>query len=501
MALNVSLRDSGLGLTLAGLVVIGVLVVVVVVPFWVGGVALGLALAPALTGGAGLVLLGAAYTAAPLLAAVLSLLAGDARAMDWERLQGYPVPPRALFLGEVLASCTHPLMAAGLGFLVCLSVALAVRVPGTALPLALVALTALGTQLAARMLLALAAGWLVRNLRLLLLVAAFLVPGLLAGELAKGGALEVGRGWVGAAAVALAERLPSTLQVRAVAGAGLAPLWGPVLVPLGLFGLAWWLAFRPAKVANSAPARPERLWSFRSPTLGVARLHLVAIWSSELGRMSLLGPLAWLAPALLARTLPLPEASAGVSASWLALSACLTPPLFLSSLLGNQLGTDRGSVKALFLLPLGERPLLRGKAVALTALVVGYWAALSAVVVVVASPPLLVVLAAWCSGLAAYLVQLAIGQWTSLVWPRPLPRKGLRQPPGGLLPGLVSLAASLTTALPLAGLWLWLQGSPLALLEGSAVLAAGAAALFAVFSRQAEGLMRLKREHLVERLS
>jgi hypothetical protein len=121
--------------------------------------------------------------------------------------------------------------------------------------------------------------------------------------------------------------------------------------------------------------------------------------------------------------------------------------------------------------------------------------------VVLARPSVATVLQGPLIGGTVFLVQLAIGQFASVLWPRPLPRKGLRQPPGGVMVGLVSMATMVGVLLPLLLCWWALHDQPVLATLVLGALCAGAFGVLLLTSRAAEQFLVARRERVVESLS
>jgi hypothetical protein len=311
------------------------------------------------------------------------------------------------------------------------------------------------------------------------------------------------------AAVARAGRstalLPGAVQVSVPSrwgelGAAQGVVW--LLGPLVAAALLLVLAERLARSANATAPRQERgaarLWTFRSPVLGLARLQWSALWASELGRFTVFLPFFWLLFLPIAGDAP--ELKARPELVTMFIWALL--PTTLANCTLNQFGFDRGAVKALFLLPISDAQVLYGKAVAfgLVLLVQAVLVAAAVSVLVPQSPAFLV--AGPAMTLAVGGLHLLVGQWTSLAWPRPIARRGLKQPPASLVAGLIVLATLIGTVLPLAALWWFLGGtSPAGLMAALVSIALGVGGLFFVFTPLAAKALALRRERLVESLS
>ncbi|MEW5739377.1 MAG: hypothetical protein AB1938_10650 [Myxococcota bacterium] len=497
-AFNAGLRNAGLAVTTLALLGALALWLLLLVPLCAVGVYLGVSLASnvdALSTASG-----ALYAGAPLFGAVVSLMTGDTQELDFEKLEPYPMPPWALFFAELLASFVHPVMAVAAG--VQLSFAAGALGSGAGLGVLVALVTGLTLQAAVRSLLASGAARLIRRAQ------AFVVFGLAAGPVAFLAVLSrVGEERadelitrVGSELGGLPGGLQATVTLRTGLGPGQALL--ELLGPLAAALLLLVLAGRVARRARSAPARtqegPARLWTFGAPVWGVARLQLSALWATELGRFTVFLPLLWVV------FLPLRAQAPGVEPrpELVSLFIWVILPTTLAGMTLNQFGLDRGGVKALFLLPLSEADVLYGKALGLGALLLAQAsiAALLVGVLVPQHPAFLVAGPALTMTVGG--LQLLIGQWTSLAWPRPIPRKGLKQPAGSVLMSLVIIATLFGTVAPLGLVW-WALGSrsPVGLALAMLGLAAAVAALHRVFTPLAARAVAVRREHLVEALS
>jgi hypothetical protein len=439
------------------------------------------------------------FTLMPFVIAVLSLMGGDARTLDWEKLKPYPVPRGPLFVAEVLASTTNPFALGGLASLASFAVGLGVHEPTLAPRLPLVFVTAALFTVSLRSLVATAALWLVNHLQVLLLLFLMGLPffALSVIDLEHPEALD--GGWAETLRQVGWQVLPAGWQLS---GTHAVESWAVLVVPVALFALAYRLAFREALPTRVRAVKPERLWSFRSPVVGLARVAVRSIWATDLGRFTALAPVAWVLPALLARQ-KLSQLSGlpAIDPAWLWLGAWLMGPTMLTNLLHNQFGADRGAVKALMLLPVGERELLRGKALGLFAIAAANGLLLAPLAWYFVRPGWAFALAGPLTGFTLFVINVAAGQFTSVLWPRPMPRKSLRPPSGNLLVGLVSSAILLCTTVPIGLLWWSLHDEPLTLLAVLGAVAVVALALWWATSLAAEQFLALRRERLVETLS
>jgi hypothetical protein len=494
-SLNASLRDAGRVLTAVATLTTVLFALFATVPVVFGFGALGFFVANDSVDTA-LATAGWVFTLLPPAAGLLSMLNGDARSFDWPKLKGYPVAPLALFVAEVAASSTQVLVA----LMLLAQSALAAGLLAARPELAGRVLAALLTTLAARAVLATVASWLIRRVRMVVLLLAVLLPapGLL---LAFDPSL-VAR-WAGRARQlsALTAFLPASLQLHALDASGPVTfalrLLGPFFIPLALFAVSFALAFREVEPAVAARRAPERLWSHSSRVLSLARLTLLSIWSCEVGRMQMLTPVLFALPVLLIRL----QLSALLSSDLAFFIVWTLTPTMLLNLSLNQFGADRGAVKALLLLPISPRELLQGKALGLAAIALANSAVLTGVAFALVRPPLTSLLTGPLAGISLFLVGLTVGQFTSIAWPRPLPLKGLRAPQGGVVLGFISLGILFLVSAPTVLLSFWLQDDPW-LLAG--VLLLFAAASFSLFFGSTQLAVRFlvgRRERLVESLS
>ncbi len=439
------------------------------------------------------------FSLLPLLAAVVSLMGGDARALDWEKLKPYPVPRGALFAAELLASSVNPISVAALISLVVFTAALGVSEPRLLTRLPIVALTSVALLFTLRAALATVVTWLVDRLRTVMVAAMMLTPMVVFSLVDFEKEEAISQGTLARLNAFAWTWLPAGWQLG---GTSRVLMLVPLLVPFGLVAIAYALAFREAPPPKARAQKLESLWSFRSKVGGLARLGVQSIWSSEIGRFTAVMPSLWVIPTLLMRQRLMGMSGFGGlgDPGLLWLFAWVMAPNLLNNLLLNQFGPDRGSVKALLLLPLGERDLLRGKALALFSIAAANAAVLAPVVFLLVRPPLALLAAGPLAAYCLFVVNLTAGQFTSVVWPRPLPRKGLRAPVGNVVGGLVATCIVLFTMAPVGILWWALRDEPVLLTLALLVAALVATALFALTSRAAEHFLAARREKLVETL-
>jgi hypothetical protein len=499
-SLNATLRDAGPWVTTLAVTGTAALVLVTLGAFGAGFWGLGFLLAagplPELLSAAAWL-----FTLVPFAAALASMLGAEARTLNWDALRPYPVAPLALFTAEVIASVAQLMMFVGLWSMLAFTGGAALGPQPVLALLCPRLLAAVVVMLSLHSLLGTVAGWVVRRLRNVLLLLVIVAPVPVLAMLAD---------------PALARRLAALgthlgeLTPYLPAGWGLelgGPLsWAKQGAGLGLFGLfalaLLWLAYRLAthevEPTQSVTAKPERLWSHASRVVSLARVTLVSILASDLGRLQVMTPVLFALPIIVLRVKL--SMLAMVRSDLIFFSVCVMTPTMLFNLSLNQFGTDRGAVKALLLLPIAPRELLLGKALGLLVVLLANLAVLAPIVIVMARPPLWSWPTALLAGASLFLIGLTVGQFTSIAWPRPVPRKGLRQPPGGALMGAVSLVLLLGVTAPVALVAFWLRDEPQLLTALMLGVLGAACSLFYGGLQLAERFFLSRSERLVESL-
>lgn len=469
-SLNHSRRELGRQGTLVLGLMVGLMALLGAGPLLLGMGGLGWLMGRSLDQPAAPVLLGGMLSLLSLGGGFFGGVAGGARQLSWEAYRGFPLTLRTLYTAELVAGIADPLPfllgVALLGLLGGLGLASPAALP--LLPLVL--METLLTLLALQLLVGGLAEALVKRLRLALTLLAilawmgstlFTVPVArrattpapraerLAGRTPQGARLE--------AALRRGARVLAVLPGHAAAQSLVLARqgrWGGALLrhayPLGLLLILMTLGAQllARESRREGPARPEqgaaRLWSFRSPTEGVARLHLRTLLRSQLGRF------AFLMPVMTLVLLKGPFAGLRGGSLWAVPAAFAYVALVGNNFVLNQFGLDRHGIKALFLLPVSARDLLAGKLLG-NALHQGLQAGLLVLLLAVfegASPgPLLAgVLMLGC----VFLAQAAVGQWTSSWAPRPMAMDSMKNQSLPFSVVLVSLGTS--------GLWTGLFG-------------------------------------------
>jgi len=407
-------------------------------------------------------------------------VAGGSRVLAWEGVRTFPVKLRSLFAAELVA---------GLGDLLPLTVALTslflLLGTGAARPrlLPLLPLPWLGTVgglLCIQYLVNSLAVRAVKRLQVGLTLLGVVAWASLTLLPALGGKAALFRRAVPALG-ALGGALLATPPLQCAAGLREAALghWGAALglqlYPLAALGLLLLVSAR-LMAREAEGARPqvrgrERLWSFPTPVLGVARLHWRILISSHLGKFGLLVPLMVLV------FLKGPASRSATAALWGAPASFAYLALSGVQMQLNQFGLDGPGVKTLLLLPLTSRDLLAGKALGLLAYMGAQALLFLTLMAATGNLPPAQALPALCLSGCLFFYQVSLGHWTSAWLPRPMPRDSLRN--HNLSPAVVwlGMGATLAGVAFFGGAWalaVWLAPALLlpvmALLLGCAVL-------------------------------
>lgn len=359
---------------------------------------------------------------------------GGTRALDWESYRVFPLRFRSLFAGELLAGLgdSLPLILAisTTAFLLGIAFAHPVLLPLLVLLSIASTLVLLLLQLLAGFLAAAAVKRLQVGLLLLALgawaasVLSFRFPSGagkgpgIAMDTARIGELKS----LGRSLLRLLDALPATQAAQALAEAARG---------------AWALSREGPAATRSLTVGPaERLWSFRTPVDGLARLHWRTLLTSHVGKFGFLIPLMTVV------LLKGPLAQVKHQETWGLPAAFLYLGLTAAQMQFNQFGLDGHGVKALLLLPVSARQLLAGKCLGLAA----YQAAQALLLAL-----LLALLGTWTAATMAaallmagcvFLAQAGLGHWTSAWLPRPMPRDSLKNSNLALPVKFLGVAAS-----------------------------------------------------------
>ncbi len=441
-------------------------------------------------------------TSFPIVGGLLGGLAGGSRQLPWETLRAFPVRPRTLFAGELFAGAAEPITIVELSGLGLLCLGACVGAPrGTPLFLLLFVTHGLGL-LSMQQLVGSFTQRLAKRFRALLLLLplmgvsmSLVAPWLV--ESSRDGTLDV---WLYRLELITrwmpARLLLESARTHATLLHALAATMTAVAMTGGLTLLAYVLVSRErdAEVLDSGGAA-ARLWSFTSPTVGIARLQFRTLAGSLPGRFALLMPLLTL---VLIRG---PLSILFTGQTWTAQVAFAYASLAGTNMLFNQFGLDRHGVKVLLLLPIEPLALLRGKLIGFAG-----WQSLQALMlalllVLSGQRNVVDLLAGFALYVCVFLVFAMVGQFSSIWQPRPLQRAGLRasQPP--LLVVLLTLGTLSLTGLTLYGLRFVVTRFAPGWELGAFVLFALilVAALFPVTAFNA-GFLSRNRERLVETL-
>lgn len=399
-------------------------------------------------------------------------LTAAGRLLEVGQLRAYPVRPLTLLLAELAARLAEPLnlgVAAGL-FFFCAGLGLAQPdlVPRLALLYPLHLFILLGAQFILGELL----GAVARRARIALVLVFILAMGFSPRFIAWVDAAQAPRLQRLENLVSLARVLPTTKLLGQPAGALdllvllLIAAAGPALI----IAVGTWVMSREQTAhAGVATERERGLWSFDAPHVGIARLQLATLFRTPVGRFSLVAPLfaMVLVPWVTQLMFGLQRASLAV---------------FIYAALGtvqfhfNMFGFDGPSVAELFRLPLTARTLMLGKHLAVLSLALLEGAVLAVFLRLVREEALDECIAGLCAFLAINLFMAAVGRFVSVLWPRTLPRSGMR----GSAPPLPVVLVNLFGTMAIAGSigvthWLVQRYAPAWLVPwGIAVLGAGA---------------------------
>ena len=516
---NRSVRELGKSGTWAVYLVMGLALLGGAVPLFGAGVALGYFGAARLHLPGAKALLGGVLTAIPLLGGTVSGIMGGTKALSWESYRVYPVGLRPLFSAERRAGLGDPLPFLGGLTLAGTFLGFAAARPALAPLFLLVCAASLLAMLLLQHLIGALGAVLVKRLQLLLVVFGMLRWG--ASVLsALGGrtSLDRRRMPMDPEQVALAKarmaKVVAALQWTPAAQSlrGLEELaegrWRPGLarqvLPFALLGLLGWGSARVLRwesgsetlKVQAAPGAREKLWTFATPARGVARLTWQNLAGSHLGRFGFLIPLMTVV------ILRGPLSTFTGSGYWALPSAFAYLALTSGQMQFNQFGLDGHGVKALLLLPLSPRDLLRGKLLGL-ALYQGLQAALLVLLLAFfLRPGVLEILAGLCLAGCFFLVQVLVGHWTSVWLPRSLPRDSLKNNGMPLLMVAISLGTTLANSLVFGGTWavcLWI--APGALLPVMALLFGLCLWIYATLLPSAADFLERHRERLLQALA
>lgn len=478
---NRSLKELGKGGTTAMVALLIVLLVVLLVPAMGGFGVVGFVIARGLEKPFAPMALALMLTALAFGGGFVCGIAGGARALEWERYRAFPLGLRSLFAAELMAGAGDLLplfMLLGMGFL---SVGMAIArpaliplLPGLGIATAVILLT---TQ----HLVGALAGALVKRLKVGLVILVILAwvlsamaptflpssrrsrstprsmeasaprKGLTNEQTAR---MEAGLHTIDSVVAFLPHGQAAKGLQDAVQGRwDLAFLRQFYLLGIGAilaFGaartLAWETSPEVARAAEKGAAR--KLWTFKTPVLGLGRLSWETLLGSHLGKFGFLIPLMTLV------LLKGPFAQLKGQASWAIPGAFAYLSLTGSQMLFNQFGLYQHGIKALLLLPVSSRQLLLGQALGLGAYLAVQGLILLLLLGLVSHPPPLELAAGLCLAACFFFVQAAVGHFTSVAMPRSMPRDSLKSGGMSLALVLISLGTTLGCSLVFGGTYM-----------------------------------------------
>ena len=251
-----------------------------------------------------------------------------------------------------------------------------------------------------------------------------------------------------------------------------------------------------AETMHDDDAGGARPWSFRTPVEGVARLQFASIITSRIGRFGLVVPLIVMA------LVKGPLAAAQGQRLWSVPGAFLYVSLVGSQFQLNQFGLDGHGVKTLFLLPIEERALFRGKAFGICAYQSAQALLLTALIAVWNRPSPLELVSGVVLFASLILVSNAVGRRTSVSMPRMLPRRSVRANATPLAMVLIGFGLSMGGGAVLGGTYAaCMHFAPWLLLPAMLALLAMAAALHRAMAPRSERLLREGREKILAALA
>jgi ABC-type multidrug transport system permease subunit len=460
-------------------------------------------------GGDGAVtILGAVLTLLIGMGGIMGGLLGGAKKLSWEQYRVFPVRRPQLFLAELIAG-TGDVLVLGLAFgLFAFILGLGIASPRLIPLLALVFVEQLLLLLVIQLLLGSLAQRLAKRLKLMvgILFAIVWLGSMLMGTVAprKGEPrpevppvlrIVLERG------VKAIHALPTTSAMKGLQAAAQGhpvEAVGHQLYPLLLVAL---LGFFAAKLLEReqealAPA-PEKgkhkLWSFKAIEEGLGRLQLRTLLSSHHGKFG------FVMPVMTVVFLRGPLSHMQGTAFWAIPGAFAYLALFGNQFQFNQFGLDGHGVKGLFLLPISARQLLDGKLRGFAFYQGLQGTLLIALMIPLFHPAPAEVIAGLALGACFFLVQSAIGAFTSAWMPRRIDRTSLKNNQMPLPLVLVGLGVSLGCSLLFGGAFALLKWfAPNYLLPAMAILAGACWVLHRLLVNDAAAYIERRRETIVE---
>ena len=429
---------------------------------------------------------------------IIGGVAGGAKQLAWEQYRGFPLRPVTLFSAEVLAGLGDSITLVQAATLFGVCVATAAAAPHLALVMFFLAIESVILLLCVQLLVGSLAERLVKRMRLALAATfglAFVLSQFIASRAAGPSPFAApGLRKFGERVIELAAYLPASQAIRAAHVGEFKGLLSGVLVLAGILLVSYvvLLRERDAAVVDSG-GDAQKLWSHASATLSVARLQLQTLLGSHLGKFAFAMPLITL---VLIRG---PFSELAGTGHWLIPGAFVYISLAANGLGFNQFGLDGHGVKALFLLPIGERAILDGKQLGFAAWQSMQAVLLAALLLLVQRPKLDELLAGMMLFVCYFFAQGVVGQRTSIWLPRRMMRTSMKNSQIPLPVVLISLGTTVVSGLLFGTVW-WALASfvrPL-LLPGMVAVAALAFLGSRPFVTSNVGFLARNRERIIE---
>jgi hypothetical protein len=365
------------------------------------------------------------------------------RALPWENQRAFPLRSRTLFAAELCAGLADPFIVLIVLFALATVGGLAIARPFLTPLLLLVFCESVLALLVIQQLVATLAAAILRRVQagLLIFVTLLFAGAIYARRLGFGLSSGPMRGLSAYLNEArrLAAWLPGGAAIQGVweAGAGqyAAALLRQLVVLAWLFTLTRVTiralereASGNAALTSSDFARGGT-WSFRRPTIGMAKLHWDSLLESRIGRFGLLSP-------LMAMVLVEGPFNREGSGTWLLAGAVIYLHLANEFATLNQFGLDGHGIKSLFFLPISSRQVLAGKTIALMAYQTVQFVLTLGLFALAKSPSLPLLASAFCVALSSGLFLSCVGHFVSVWQPFRIERR--RRGPGGPTPWMLT---------------------------------------------------------------
>jgi hypothetical protein len=419
-------------------------------------------------------------------------LTGGGRLLEVGQLKAYPVRPLTLVFAELAARLAEPITAGAAFGLGSLHVGLFIAAPQLLPRLLVLFPISLYTLVALQFVLGELLTAIARRARIALALVVVASMGFSPRFLAWLNSGDTSRFARLQRLADFIQRLPITALLKAPTAELAVPLL-LTLVPLVVLTLAGMYVMSREQSAHAqvATEREGGLWSFETASAGIARLHMSTLFRTPVGRYSLIAPLfamvmvPWVMQLLF-----------GVQRASLA--------VFMYAALGtvqfhfNMFGFDGPAVGELFRLPIPSRALIAGKHLAVLAFALLEGAVLALFLRFVREESIPECIAGLCVFMAVNLLMASLGRFVSVVWPRTLPRSGMR----GSAPPLPVVLVNLFGTLGIAGSlgithWLVQRHAPGLVIPWGVLVVAVAAAVFAVTLAPAARFLEARREHVL----